>query len=218
MKRVLVLVEGQSEETFIRTVLNPHLEVRDVYLTPTLIRTKRVKSRPDFKGGITSYGQIRGDLLRLLHDSNATTVTTMIDFYGLPKDFPGLRTMPLGDAASRVEHLETCLGADIDSGRFLPYISLHEFEALVFAALDHCGWVFDDDEVLEALRAQRAKFVNAELVNEGAETSPSKRLRKAFPAYKKTLQGPLAIEAAGLDKLRAHCPRFSRWVAALECS
>jgi hypothetical protein len=45
---------------------------------------------------------------------------------------------------------------------------------------------------------------------------PSKRLRSAFPAYQKTIHGPLAISAIGIDCIRAVCPHFARWLAALE--
>src|SRR6185436_9487197 len=44
VRRVHVLVEGQTEETFIRDVLAPHLASREVYLTPVLAATKRIKS------------------------------------------------------------------------------------------------------------------------------------------------------------------------------
>jgi hypothetical protein len=55
MGKVLILVEGQTEEKFVKEVLNPHLNNYGKYLIPTLLRTKIVKSGPNFKGGITSY-------------------------------------------------------------------------------------------------------------------------------------------------------------------
>ena len=94
MKRVLILVEGQTEETFVRDLLNPSLAPHDLYLIPTLVKTKRVKSGPDFKGGVTQYSHVRKDLVRLLQDTNATAGTTMLDFYGLPSGFPGFDKCP----------------------------------------------------------------------------------------------------------------------------
>jgi len=42
--------EGQTEEKFVKEVLNPHLNNYGKYLIPTLLRTKIVKSGPNFKG------------------------------------------------------------------------------------------------------------------------------------------------------------------------
>ena len=63
MERVLVLAEGQTEERFIKDVLCPHLWNLDTDLIPKIAVTKRVKSGPDFTGGmrwIPSFGQDRG--------------------------------------------------------------------------------------------------------------------------------------------------------------
>lgn len=84
MKRVLVLVEGQTEETFVKRVLGEHLSRFGVYAAPTIAATKRVKSGKKFKGGVVSYARARRDLLRLLGDSGAAAVTTMIDYSSAP--------------------------------------------------------------------------------------------------------------------------------------
>ena len=94
MRKVLVLVEGQTEEKFVKEVLNPHLNNYGKYLIPTLVNTKIVKSGPNFKGGIISYTQVRRDLMRLLGDTSALRVTTMFDLYGLPGEFPGRQDAP----------------------------------------------------------------------------------------------------------------------------
>ena len=64
MKRVLVLVEGQTEEGFINEVLRPHLAPRRIWLIPTILTTKRTKSGPYFKGGVTSYQRAKNDVVR----------------------------------------------------------------------------------------------------------------------------------------------------------
>jgi len=94
VKRVLISVEGQTEETFIRDVLSSHFEPLGIYLIPMLVTTKVVKDGSNFKGGMTSYGKIKRDLLRLLNDRDAVAVTTMYDLYELPKDFPGYKSRP----------------------------------------------------------------------------------------------------------------------------
>jgi hypothetical protein len=217
MKRVLILVEGQTEETFIREVLAPHLLARNVALTPTILATRRVKSGGHFKGGATSYTKVKGDLHRLLADTGAERITTMLDYYGLPDDFPGLTDRPTGTCYQRVEHVERAFQGDIAHPRFLPYLALHEFEALLFTDPARCAWIFSDAPgAIESMKAIRARVASPEEINEGPTTAPSKRILQAFPSYQKTLHGPLATIEYGLVPLRAACPHFHAWVSALE--
>ena len=137
-----VLVEGQTEETFIKRVLGPHLATLGVYLTPILVATKRAKDGLKFKGGVTRYEPVRKDLLRLLSDRSAAAVTTMIDFYGLPGDFPGVASLPTRVSCyQRVGFLEDALRSDLDDPRFRPYLSLHEFESLLLTSPLEIGGV-----------------------------------------------------------------------------
>ena len=115
MKRVLVLVEGQTEERFVKDVLCPHLWARGVDATPKVATTKHVKRGPDFKGGITDYQKVENDLRRLLGDSDAVSVTTFIDYYGLPADFPGMSNRPTGSPLERARHVEAKWEQKIES-------------------------------------------------------------------------------------------------------
>jgi hypothetical protein len=216
MAKVLILVEGQTEETFIRDVLAPHLRKQNVHLITKLVVTKRVKFGGQFKGGISSYDKVEGDIRRLLNDSSADLVTTMLDYYGLPDDFPGVCSRPPGDCYHRVAHIEEEFRKDIDHLRFEPYLSLHEFEALVFVDPKRWGFVFADREKAQALQAVRDGFAGPEEIDEGPETAPSKRIRAIFPAYQKTLHGPLATKELGLQAIRDACPHFNQWVTRLE--
>jgi uncharacterized protein DUF4276 len=54
-----------------------------------------------------------------------------------------------------------------------------------------------------------------ELVNDGPETAPSKRLLRYWPTYVKTMDGPLAIAELGVAKLRAQCPHLDAWLTDL---
>ena len=58
--------------------------------------------------------------------------TTMFDLYALPVDFPGYEdACNCSNPYLRVERLEEEFLKDIGSTNFIPYIQLHEFEALV---------------------------------------------------------------------------------------
>jgi Domain of unknown function (DUF4276) len=217
LTRAYVLVEGQTEETFVKRVLGPHLAAADVFLTPILAATKRVKEGGKFKGGVTRYGPVRMDLLRLLNDRSAAAVTTMIDYYGLPENFPGLAALPPGATChQRVAFLEEALRADLDDPRFRPYLSLHEFEALLLTSPLEIGGVLLERSAMERLAQEVRSFPSPEEIDDGPETHPAARILKQAPAYRKALHGPLAVERIGLPSLRRSCPHFNEWVTWLE--
>ena len=109
MKRLLILVEGPTEDRFVKDVLRPHLQERGVTPIPTILTTKKVKAGPDFKGGVRSFQQVENDLRRLLRDSAAALVTTMFDFYGFPKSFPGWAEVTSRQPQQRVAELEIAM-------------------------------------------------------------------------------------------------------------
>ena len=145
----------------------------------------------------------------------------MFDFYGLPADFPGMNDMPLGSTPEdQVIHLEEALSADLrNQRRFLPYLQLHEFEALLFSDINKL------DEALSTLESATKyhdlhqiikRFNNPELINGNPSTSPSKRLLSLYPAYDKRFYGELVAEMIGIDRIRVKCPHFNSWINRLE--
>ena len=79
VRKAFVLAEGQTEEGFVKKVLQPAMPI-GLYLVPVIIATKRVNSGGKFKGGVPTYPKVRAEVLRLLNDSSAVTVTTMLDY------------------------------------------------------------------------------------------------------------------------------------------
>jgi hypothetical protein len=219
VKRALVLVEGQTEEQFVKNVLRPYLWSRtSLWMIPIILITKFVKSGANFKGGVCSYAQAHRDVHNLLRDANAAIVTTLLDYYGLPADFPGMLTRPIGTARQRVVHVQGAFGAALDDPRFVPFFLLHEFEALLFCDLgDDRAWLYQGGDI-EQLRAVRQGVASPEDINDGRDTAPSRRVLAAFPRYQKTLHGPLATMDIGIDKIRAQCPHFHEWLSRLEAA
>lgn len=217
MKRGLVLVEGQTEERFVNECLGPHFATRGLFLIATIVKTKRMVGAAHFAGGVTSYGQVHRDLGLLLRDSNASVITTLLDYYALPSDFPGMRDRPDGSPERRVAHVETAWEAVVGDRRFVPHLALHEFEAWVYADPTRLApWMFDDDEtVIPRIAAIAAAHATPEDIDEGPTSAPSKRLLGVF-AYQKVLHGPLAVSAIGIDRIRATCPHFFAWLRRLE--
>jgi len=218
MKQGLVLVEGQTEEQVVNSCLAPYFVARGLFLTPSIVKTKRVVGGSHFKGGVLGYSQVHRDLGFLLHNTGVSVVTTLLDYYALPKDFPGMATRPDGRPKDRVEHVESTWATSVGDRRFVPHLVLHELEAWVYAS-PPCleSWMFDDDEkVIAAITAIAAAHPTPEDIDEGPQSAPSKRLCNAFAAYQKTLHGPVAISAIGIDRVRAVCPHFAQWIDRLE--
>ena len=216
MARVLILVEGQTEERFVTDVLAPHLESRQVWATPIILATKLPAGGGSFRGGVKSWNQIQRDVTKLLHGAGDAHVSTMLDYYALPGDVPGMGSRT-GTPRERVQHVQDAMAERIGDTRFRPFLVLHELEALVFSDLAACAWVFDQDAAaLPCLQRVAAAFPNPEDINEGAETAPSKRILGCFPGYQKTLHGPMAIGAIGLATIGARCVHFASWLAWLE--
>lgn len=219
--RLFVVVEGQSEEDFVRRVLAPHLLTHGVYAAATIVGKQIANARGHTIRGGGQYRNWRRDLVRVLGTdrSGRVRVTTLFDLYGLPEDFPGLAEHGADrDTQRRCDALQSALADDLGDWRLVPYIQRHEFEALVLAALPALAdWLDAADDLagLETLRSELADSA-PEDVNDGRTTAPSKRLLAHVPGYRKTLHGPAAIEDAGLAAVRALCPRFDAWVRALE--
>ena len=223
--RLNILVEGQSEEAFVRDVLAPYLNGRSVFVSYRRVETSRRKEKITgqtiiFRGGIVSYAKLRNDVLRWLKEDANAFLTTMVDVYALPSDFPDIENARTkADPLQKVAALEQAFDANIAYRKFVPYLQLHEYEALLFsdiAATDSGLKLFDGVSRLAQLQQIRGQFATPEHINEGATTAPSKRLKALFPAYDKLLFGPLIAGTIGLTKLRQECHHFDEWLTRLE--
>ena len=217
MRRVLILVEGQTEERFVKSVLQPHLITFGVHVEPKIVTTKRVKSGPDFKGGVTNFGKVEYDILLLLGDTNAALITTMLDYYGLPRDFPGQRQLRGSNSHDKAIELEAAMESHFQAAqRFLAYLMVHEFEALLFSAPSVLAQVMNEPSAGKHLQSIRNSFATPEDINDDQATKPSARILGRFPGYQKVLHGPNALSRIGLATVRRECAHFNEWVTKLE--
>ncbi len=217
-KRVLILVEGQTEERFVKDVLGPAFFDQELFFHATILVTKRVKDGPNFKGGVTNFAKFKNDAQRLLNSAGGALVTTMLDYYRLPLDFPGMNSRPLhGTAIQRVTHVEDAIAKHFDSlPNFAPFLVLHEFEAWLFSSLTELPRALTEAGKQKEFEAIRAGVASPEEINERPEFAPSKRITNLFPAYKKTLHGPTTAARIGLERIRKECPHFNDWMNKLE--
>ena len=218
MKTIHFLVEGPTEEKFIKTLIQPFCQSLGLRAEPIIVFTQKEKSGRKFKGGHASYQNVREDILRLLYDTSAVLVTTLIDFYGLPGEYPGKNKLPRGDCYDQVQYLEQMFAKDINHRKFIPFFMLYEFEGLLFSSPDDIARFFPGQKVLQKFRKIKNSFPTPEKINGGKETHPSARISRLLPEYRKALHGPLIATQIGLEKIRHECPHFNEWLLKLEQS
>lgn len=223
MVRLHLVVEGQSEEAFVNRLLRDHLAALRVYADARCVETGRDKrSSRIYRGGVLDYGRAKRDLCSWMRQDDHPEVcfTTMFDLFALPTDFPGYEAARcMGDPYLRVAALEQALAEDITHPRFFPYIQLHEFEALLLSDPGTFGLEFvGREDAIENLRRMSEAYTSPELIDDGQDTAPSKRIIKELPDYagKKASAGPVIAKAIGLETMKAKCAHFREWLRRLE--
>lgn len=214
MTRVYLLVEGQTEEAFVRELLEPHYARLGLYLSPIIVRTSQ-----GYKGGVVSYAKIKPQLVRLCGQDASAHVSTLFDLYALPQDFPGKTAAAypsMGSGSQKAIFLEVQLAQDINKANFIPNLMVHEFEALLFAQPDKFSEWADNKNVVNRLNSCAQAHATPEDINDSPQTAPSKRILSVMPNYQKTFHGPLIACEIGLDAIRAACPHFHEWLQQLE--
>lgn len=220
---VMVVVEGQTEQTFVRELLAPYLATRHIYLQAALL------GKPGHKGGSVQWVRAQTDIGNFLKQRPDTYVSTMFDYFRIAPDWPGLdqvrrqqavgrKLRAAGKAALLEEatkgHAARAFAAFAAERRFIPYFEMHEFEALLFS---------DGAILADALRVESekiteitARYETPEEINDDPAGAPSKRLAALTPSYKKVVMGTMIATRIGLPKLRMACPHFDQWVNQLE--
>jgi len=121
------------------------------------------------------------------------------------------------DPMKKVELLERSFTSNINHPRFVAYVQLHEFEALLFSDPESFSIAFPGVGAKVAeLQAIRRAFETPEHIDEREDHAPSKQILRILPEYDKPLSGPLIAKQIGLAKLRQECRHFDTWLARLE--
>lgn len=223
MTRIFVVCEGQAEAAFVKCILTPYFYSQNKTLIPHTILTKQDKKRGTmYKGGMSNFEKARSTITKALagvKDSH-TFVTTMFDFYRLPRDTPGMdKIATINDPYKQVLLLEKEIQAfeKVSPYVYLPYIQLHEFESLIFADLNKITQrYFEPNYDITPLQEALEEIKNPELVNNGESTAPSKRILACIPDYDKIDGGVSILEKIGIEKLQKECRHFSGWIDKLE--
>lgn len=222
MLRLHMTVEGQTEQAFASQVLTPHLAPFGVMLAKPRLTglVSRRKGRIPTGGMLHTFAHALGDMKRWLGEDRGEDArfTMMVDLYGLPSDFPGYApAMDERDPHRRAQVLEAALAGEIEDKRFIPYLQIHEFEALILSQPEAFGQQFDKSQrATQKLADECGDYDSPEKIDDGQDTHPKARIRSLFPDYHENVDGPLLAGEIGLEVIRNACPHFHQWLTTLE--
>lgn len=214
---VVVLVEGPTEQRFVKQVLGPYMAERGVYLTPIIL------DKPGEKGGDVKFVRAKNDIGRHLKQRGDTWVTLLVDYYGIKGDWPGYaeskqQTEHTRKAAimnqATTDQVQQLFPEQNQERRFIPYVSMHETEALYFS--DPACLAEKIGVPQHHVDAILAECGEPEKINDHSTTAPSKRLQALSDRFKKTSTGIAIAEEIGINKMREACPLFDSWLTKLE--
>ncbi len=211
-RRIIIVVEGDTEEEFVKSSIQPYFQGFGIHD----VRGIKIQTSPGHKGGIGSYGKFKRNVENYLKQEKDIVVSSLLDYFRLPTSFPKYdEALKIPSAYERVNFLENAIGEDINHHRFLPYLQLHEFEALLFTDLkgfEYCGFPVHQTQAIQAIIQD---FETPEDIDNHPDTAPSKRLMEIIPSYNKVLFGNIIIQENGFHSLLEKCPRFSSWIKRL---
>ena len=218
MIRVHVICEGQTEEMFVKELLAPTFLAKGISLVPALI------GRPGHKGGNFKFDRLQADVKNRLLNEKTAYCTTFFDYYGLPQSFPGKgihdSQVDIVTKATRVQDAMTAkltrLIGDDAMRRFIPFVQMYEFEALLFSDPIAFARGISNEHLSQNLTDIAEQFDSPEHINNSPQTAPSKRIESLVRGYEKPLMGTLGALEVGLDSMRQKCELFDNWLKQLE--
>lgn len=215
MNRVLVLVEGDTELSFVDDILCPEFAKKGIFLSSSLFRKKH-------KGSF-SYQNCQKRIVNYMKEDSSIYVTTFVDYYKLPQDWPGrVESQTHKDYQGKAQLIEQALLNDIinqlgdswNPSQFIPYVQMHEFEALLFSDVSVLSE--DNPKISDSFNKILESFSCPEEINDNYDTCPSRRIKRHLGDYDKRINGIIAAQRIGLRKMREECPHFNEWIEKLE--
>ncbi|MCP4219960.1 MAG: DUF4276 family protein [bacterium] len=221
---VRIVVEGQTEKTFVRDILAPAMGREGVFLHAAIL------GKPGHKGGDVRFERAAPEIMNHLLQRSDTYVSTLFDLYGINSRWPGKADITPNDkAGEKARKMETATLSAMKElavsdrykkhnlrieQRFIPYIAMHEFEALLFS---------DAEKLAQQIGVEAGKIhgilkacEEPEEINDHPDTAPSKRLnsyyRERNEKYRKVAKGKEIAESIGIRTMRAKCPHFDEWL------
>lgn len=186
-KCVTIICEGKTELYFVKNVLAPYFyNLYEIQLLPN-----------DLNGRVTV-----DKVVKYIKRAKTKVITSLIDYYGF-----------INPNELTVEELTKEIKEHFETNSVIPYIQMHEIEALWFSNIDKIIEKMNaDKKQTEELNRIVNKYSNPEEINNSKETAPSKRLEKIFLGYDKIIDGLNIAKEIDMNTFMAKCPRFSAWI------
>ncbi len=168
MTRLAIVVEGETEEEFVKQVLAKYLYSCGVISNAIMPRRRGITS-----GGALPINQPANQMYKLCRHFDF--ITSLFDLYG----FPG---RPSGESVEGLERrineeVDRLFGDDWDRSRVFAYVQKHEFEGLLFSDVGVFTHVPNvSQRSIRSLEDIRACFPTPEDIDDGPTTAPSKRI------------------------------------------
>lgn len=230
MKRLYIYVEGQTEESFVNLQLREYLinkfSKQISTVVPLLIPNKKGSYLRKHKGGYnprTGYSIMMDFMTRKIKQDPTALYSTMFDYYAFPSDCPVLEISKAEtDIYRKAQIIEENMKQDVMNRiysfvEFVPYIQMHEFEALLFSGVQTFKISLGvTEDQLNALIQIQESYNTPEHINDSTETAPSKRLEGIIPGYQKTLDGINTVTLMTIHEIRGKCVHFDQWLKLLE--
>ncbi len=201
-RQIIFYVEGYAEAEFINEIIGPHLNGFGIVWHKPILVANSVRKDRIARGGVRKYGPIKRDLQRLLVQYGRADFifTTLLDYYGLPEDFPGGKE-PRPDILTPLEKaqaIERAWQQDLGDHRFIPNLLVHEYETLILSRPRSLLAGYPGmEQAIEELMQDISGFQNPEEINDNPVSAPSKRIERIFRAhqmrYDKVTGGALAL-------------------------
>lgn len=214
MKRLIIICEGPTEQAFCNDILRDHFLPKGILLDAPTIKHSN--------GGIVAWETLKKQIITHLNEGNCI-VSLFVDYYRIRDsyNFPGwMNSKSITDIYDRMRYLFEQMSLDIDinlRSRFIPYIQLHEFEGLLFSDISVFPNNFTKDELDFSLLETAVKSAHTpEEINNGPNTAPSERLKRAIKGYDKIVYGSCLASDIGLKTIRKKCILFNEWIEKLE--
>lgn len=198
--RLAIVVEGRTEEEFVKELLRSELQVQGIEAIPVLLK------------GNVSIDRVVSNMSRLAW--NFDSVTSLVDCYGFkgrndrsPEVIQSIIDAEVGERIKRT----------YDQSRVFSYVQKYEFEALLFSNTGVLDRLYGGTRQYGIeLERVRSKFHSPEDINDDPRTTPSRRLCRIISEYNKVVDGPLIAMETGLTTMRSECARFDEWISRLE--
>lgn len=222
MKRIYVLVEGQTEKEFISRILAPFFANKGTSISAIPM------SRSGGGMGFSNLAQFKNNIRPLLYEKDQPIITTMVDLYRFPvqsndateeTELKKYSNEP--NIATRISGFESIMKQAVQNiapySYFIPYIQKHEFEALLFS--DPFAFSIEDDAIRQDVEKVLHHISDPEEINTSEKGHPAQRLIDIYASHNKRFQkGADAVDIAevtGIETILARCPNFRHWIETL---